>query len=103
MVLLSASPPALYLRLHPLPSPIRNRLQDKRWRYPPPLKDRAAREDNKELLARLREDDRPEEDAKRKEDASFGSSTASTDRLAVARKLTVMAEINGGFLVDKRL
>lgn len=54
---------------------------------------------NKLLLSRLAEDDLPE--VKEREKDVF--SGAKSDRLAVARKLTIMSEMNPGFIGDKRL
>lgn len=60
-------------------------------------------EDNKQLSTKLREDDLSEEDVKQREGDYFGNGKdAETDR-AVARKLTVMSEINRGFVADARL
>ncbi|KAH6969360.1 kinase-like domain-containing protein [Fusarium avenaceum] len=56
---------------------------------------------NKLLLSRLGEDDLPDEEIKEKEKDVF--SRVKSDRLAVARKLTIMSEMNPGFIGDKRL
>ncbi|SCV25445.1 uncharacterized protein FFB14_00338 [Fusarium fujikuroi] len=62
---------------------------------------RAMTPANKELLFKLREDDLPDEDVKEREKEVFSSD--KSDRLAVARKLTLMSEMNPGFIGDRRL
>ncbi|RBR17225.1 hypothetical protein FVER53590_05514 [Fusarium verticillioides] len=62
---------------------------------------RAMTQANEELLSRLREDDLPDEDVKEREKEVFSSD--KSDRLAVARKLTLMSEMNPGFVGDRRL
>lgn len=63
--------------------------------------ERAMLPSNKLLLSRLSEDDLPDEDVKEREKDVFSDS--KSDRLAVARKLTLMSELNPGFVGDKRL
>lgn len=66
--------------------------------------DRSKRRENRVLLARLREDDMPRDCVEQHERAAFGSpEPASTAKLAVARKLTLMAEMNKEFIADRRL
>ena len=66
--------------------------------------ERAKREDNRQLLSELSGDDLSEEDVKQAEDAAFPSDrTIKTSRLAVARKLTVVSELNHRLLADERL
>ncbi|OAA58100.1 Protein kinase-like domain protein [Niveomyces insectorum RCEF 264] len=57
--------------------------------------------DAKDLAALLAEDDEPESEVKRRESAYFEA--VGPDRLALARKITSMAERNPGFVADKRL
>ena len=64
---------------------------------------RAALEDNKQLLAALRENDLSEEDLKKAEGYTFGRGKHAEICRSVARKLTVMSEINRGFVADKKL
>ncbi|KIL95592.1 hypothetical protein FAVG1_00329 [Fusarium avenaceum] len=63
--------------------------------------ERATLPSNKLLLSRLREDDLPDEEVKEREKDVF--SRVKSDRLAIARKLTIMSEMNPGFVGDKRL
>lgn len=66
--------------------------------------ERAAREHNRRLFAALEEDGFSEEEVEEAERAAFGSAKPGTvERIAVARKLTVMSQINRGFLADHRL
>ncbi|CZR40270.1 uncharacterized protein FPRO_05170 [Fusarium proliferatum ET1] len=62
---------------------------------------RATTASNKQLLSRLKEDDFTDEEMKtREKDVFYGD---EVDRLAVARKLTLMSEMNPGFIGDRRL
>ena len=67
--------------------------------------ERARRYENKRLLDELGEDDLPPDEVERQERESFGrpSSPATTEKLAMARKLTLMTEMNEGFAADRRL
>lgn len=67
--------------------------------------ERARREENKLLLEELAEEDMPRDEVERRERASFGSSARDgyTERLAVARKLTLAAEMNEKFVADSRV
>ncbi|KFA48439.1 hypothetical protein S40293_00294 [Stachybotrys chartarum IBT 40293] len=66
--------------------------------------ERANQDENKRLLAELEEDDITMEELQEKERAWFiPSRTANSDAVAVARKLTLMSEMNPGFLADHRL
>ena len=64
---------------------------------------RAVLEDNKRLLATLREDDLSGEDLKKAEGDAFGVGKDVEICRSVARKLTVMSEINRDFVADKKL
>ncbi|OAR01856.1 hypothetical protein LLEC1_01798, partial [Akanthomyces lecanii] len=64
----------------------------------------AAEEENRLLLATLRADDYTAAELEREEDAASGCGKADQgDSRAVARKLTVMAEINRNFVADSKL
>jgi hypothetical protein len=63
--------------------------------------ERAMLPSNCKLLSRLIEDDLPDEEIKEREKAII--SKDGPDRLAVARKLTLMSEMNPGFVGDQRL
>ncbi|KFA74842.1 hypothetical protein S40288_03523 [Stachybotrys chartarum IBT 40288] len=66
--------------------------------------ERANQDENKRLLAELEEDDITMEELQEKERAWFiPSRTANSDAVAVARKLTLMSEMNPGLLADHRL
>ncbi|KAI1496490.1 hypothetical protein F5X99DRAFT_424654, partial [Biscogniauxia marginata] len=66
--------------------------------------ERANLDENKRLLVELQEEDITEEELQEKERACFPPSrTANSDAIAVARKLTLMSEMNPGFLADHRL
>ncbi|KAL2017730.1 hypothetical protein VTK56DRAFT_1700 [Thermocarpiscus australiensis] len=66
--------------------------------------ERARRSENKQLLLELAEDDSPQDYVKRQEQASVGSrSRAHPEKLAVARKLTLMSEMNERFVADRKL
>lgn len=62
---------------------------------------RAMLPSNKLLLSKLSEDDLSDEEVKEREKVVF--SGAKSDRLAIARKLTLMSEMNPGFVGDRRL
>lgn len=62
---------------------------------------RAMLPSNKQLLSKLREDDLSDAEIKEREKDAFSRTTS--DRLAVARKLTLMSEMNPGFVGDRRL
>ena len=64
----------------------------------------AQRAENRLLLDELREEDRSADYVREQDQASFGSAeAANNDRIAVARKLTVMSEMNKRFVADRRL
>ena len=64
----------------------------------------SQREENKRLLEELREEDWPQEIVEMEERAAFGADMAAcTDRVAVARKLTLMSTMNERFVADRRL
>jgi hypothetical protein len=63
--------------------------------------ERAMLEANKQLLPKLGEYDLTDEELREMERASFPPE--KSDRLAVARKLTLMSEMNPGFVGDRRL
>lgn len=66
--------------------------------------ERAQRYENRKLLDELGKDDLSQDYVKRQEQAAFGSSQAvNSDRLALARKLTLMSEMNKRFVADRRL
>jgi hypothetical protein len=68
--------------------------------------ERARSSENKRLLEELKDDDLSPEEVAREEGESFGCPTTprTVQRIAVARKLTVAAEINDTFsLADRRL
>lgn len=72
--------------------------------YPRMFHERAQHEDNRKLYAELCEDDTPEEEVKEYEEAVFASAEEKKcDNLSVARKLTLMSEMNPGFVADRRL
>lgn len=66
---------------------------------------RAQREENKQLLCELSEDDLPQNYVEKQEREAFGRPEfANMAKIAVARKLTLMSEIRTeGFVADKRL
>jgi hypothetical protein len=55
---------------------------------------------NKLLLSKLGEDDLPDEEVKEREKDVF---SGKSDRRAVARRLSIMSEMNPTFVGDKRL
>ncbi|KAF5637892.1 kinase-like domain protein [Fusarium sp. NRRL 52700] len=66
--------------------------------------ERASRDENVRLLTKLQEDDLSPEELLETERACFPpKKTVNTDSIAVARKLTLMSEINHTFLADHRL
>ena len=66
--------------------------------------ERANQAENKKLLTELQEDDLTAEELEEKERACFPlSRTKDSDAIAVARKLTLMSEMNPGFIADHRL
>ena len=66
--------------------------------------ERANRDENKRLLTELQEEDIAVEELQEKERACFPPSrTVNSDAIAVATKLTLMSEMNPGFLADHRL
>lgn len=66
--------------------------------------ERSNWDENKRLLAELQEEDITDEELQEKERACFPPRrTANSDVVAVARKLTLMSEMNPGFLADHRL
>lgn len=68
------------------------------------LHERADRDENKQLLAELQEDDITAEEVQEKELAWFTPGRiVNSDAIAVARKLTLMSEMNPAFLADHRL
>ncbi|KAJ3535793.1 hypothetical protein NM208_g6986 [Fusarium decemcellulare] len=72
--------------------------------YPHLFHDRAQQEENKQLFSELQEDDLTEDEIKIKEEAAFFlAEEKKSDSLAVARKLTLMSEMNKGFVADRRL
>ncbi|KAF4462691.1 kinase-like domain [Fusarium albosuccineum] len=72
--------------------------------YPRLFHDRAQQEDNKQLFSELQEDDLAEDEIKKKEEAVFfRAEQKKLDSLAVARKLTLMSEMNTSFVADSRL
>ncbi|KAF4998054.1 hypothetical protein FDECE_11906 [Fusarium decemcellulare] len=72
--------------------------------YPRLFHDRAQQEENKQLFSELQEDDLTEDEIKKKEEANFFlAEEKKSDSLAVARKLSLMSEMNTGFVADKRL
>lgn len=80
------------------------RIEDEELDIPGILNDLAEEENNRHLLATLREDDYTTLELKKEEVAAFGISEADkSDRRAIARKLTVMAELNGSFLASSKL
>lgn len=62
---------------------------------------RAMTASNKQLLSKLKEDDLTDEEVKTREKDVFSGD--ELDRLAVARKLTLISEMNPGFIGDRRL
>ncbi|KAJ3539249.1 hypothetical protein NM208_g5564 [Fusarium decemcellulare] len=65
---------------------------------------RANRNENRKLLAELQEADLTSEELQERERACFPPSrTVNSDAIAVARKLTLMSEMNPAFLADHRL
>ncbi len=68
------------------------------------FEERAAELDNQQLLATLCADDYTESEIKQEEDAAFGSPKFDTsDSRAVARKLTIMSELNHEFFPGSKL
>jgi hypothetical protein len=63
--------------------------------------ERAMLPSNKQLQSKLSEDDLSDEEVKEREKDVF--SGAKSERLAVARKLTLMSEMNPGLVGDRRL
>ncbi|KJZ73728.1 hypothetical protein HIM_06846 [Hirsutella minnesotensis 3608] len=63
--------------------------------------ERAEEEDNQQLFTILSADDITELELKQEEDAAFGKAD-KTDGRAVARKLTLMSELNRGFLANTK-
>lgn len=71
----------------------------------------AAQEDNQKLLKELAENDMPENEVEREERMAFSSRATGADgmkvnntkAIAVARKLTLMSEMNEDFIADRRL
>lgn len=64
----------------------------------------AAEEENQQLLAMMRAEDYTTSELEQEEDAAFASGkTNKGNSRAVARKLTVMAEINHDFLANSKL
>ncbi|KAI1064025.1 hypothetical protein LB506_005725 [Fusarium annulatum] len=69
-----------------------------------PFRERAGRDENVRLLAKLQEDDLSAEELQERERACFSPKrSVNTDSIAVAIKLTLMSEINPTFLADRRL
>ncbi|KAF7560258.1 hypothetical protein G7046_g3883 [Stylonectria norvegica] len=65
---------------------------------------RAQDDSNKRLSAELREDDPSKDEARKHEEAAFCyAEERKWDSLAIARKVTLMSEMNAGFVADKRL
>lgn len=68
------------------------------------LHERASWDDNERLLAELQDEDITAEQLQEEERACFPPQrTANSDAVAVARKLTLMSEMNPAFLADHRL
>lgn len=66
--------------------------------------ERAQQSDNKLLLTELHEDDLSEKEMKEQEEGAFSfAEERKLDNLAIARKLTLISEMNPGFLADQRL
>ncbi|KAI1041064.1 hypothetical protein LB505_005852 [Fusarium chuoi] len=66
--------------------------------------ERASQNENVKLLAELQEDDLAAEELREMKRACLPPKrTANTDSIAVARKLTLMSELNPAFLADHRL
>lgn len=66
--------------------------------------ERASQNENVKLLAELQEDDLSAEELLERERACFPPKrTENTDSVAVARKLTLMSELNPTFLADHKL
>ena len=66
--------------------------------------ERANSVESQKLLAELQKEDMTMEELQEKERACFPPSrTVNSDAIAVARKLTLMSEMNPGFLADYRL
>ncbi|VTT59234.1 unnamed protein product [Fusarium fujikuroi] len=66
--------------------------------------ERASQNENVKLLAELQEDDLAAEELRERQRACLPPKrTANTDSIAVARKLTLMSELNPTFLADHRL
>ncbi|KAI5459664.1 hypothetical protein BGZ63DRAFT_473363 [Mariannaea sp. PMI_226] len=66
--------------------------------------ERANQDENKKLLAEFQEEDITMEELREKEQACFPPSrAANSDAIAVARKLTLMSDMNPAFLADHRL
>ncbi|KAJ3487425.1 hypothetical protein NLG97_g6414 [Lecanicillium saksenae] len=67
------------------------------------LNNLAMQESNERLLATLKVDDDTAEEVEQQEPAAFGTSANKSDGRAVARKLTVMAEMNKNFVTNATL
>ncbi|RKL50621.1 hypothetical protein BFJ72_g74 [Fusarium proliferatum] len=68
------------------------------------FRERAGRDENVRLLAKLQGDDLSAEELQERERACFPPKrTVNTDSISVAIKLTLMSEINPTFLADRRL
>lgn len=67
--------------------------------------EQAQLDSNKQLLAELRQDDATDEEVKKIEDSEIELARRHNrlDNLAVARKLTLMSEMNQGFVADAKL
>jgi hypothetical protein len=66
--------------------------------------ERAKSDENQKLLSKLQQEDLTLEELQEEERACFPPSrTVNSDAVAVARKLTLMSEMNPGFLADRRL
>ncbi|EJP65969.1 RNase H domain containing protein [Beauveria bassiana ARSEF 2860] len=63
----------------------------------------AAEEENKKLLEELRENDLAASELHKLEAAAFGTRANSTDSRAIARKLSVVAEMNKNFVTTSKL
>ncbi|CAJ0541159.1 Ff.00g079110.m01.CDS01 [Fusarium sp. VM40] len=65
------------------------------------FRERTMLPSNKQLLSMLGEDNLPDGEVKEREKDVF--SGVKSDRLAIARKLTIMSEMNPGFVGDESL
>ncbi|KAF7552778.1 hypothetical protein G7Z17_g4073 [Cylindrodendrum hubeiense] len=65
--------------------------------------ERSMQEHGRELLAKLREDAEGEESEEDESEEEEGGPKMETERIAVARKLVLMSEMNPNFVADKRL